>query len=301
MQETYNCLYSVADLHCITVNMEPAKLRSNTLDMFSLYVACGIDTEKSILFVQSHVSAHAELTWILNCFTQFGEAKRMTQFKEKSKKNPDNINVGLFDYPVLMAADILLYGASLVPVGKDQKQHVELARTIAERFNNRYTPTFEVPEPVLPTKGAAKIGSLADPTAKMGKTDENASGTVFILDTPDEIMRKFKRAVTDSGHEIISHPDKPGISNLINIYCAFTSKSVADTEKEFEGRDYAYFKEKVGEAVIESLLPIQKRYKEIRADKRLLDELMINGAQKADRIARRTLDKVYRKIGFCRV
>lgn len=298
MQKDNNCLYSVADLHCITVTMEPAKLRSNILDMFSLYIACGIDVEKSILFVQSHVPAHCELAWILNCFTQFGEAKRMTQFKDKSRKNPENINVGLFDYPVLMAADILLYGTELVPVGKDQKQHVELARTIAERFNNRYSPTFAVPEPILPTKGAAKIGNLSDPASKMGKTDGDASGTVFILDSPDDIMRKFKRAVTDSGHEIKSSEDKPGISNLINIYCAFTGKSIAQTESEFDGKDYAVFKTTVGEAVVETLKPIQKKYAEIRADKAYIDELMMNGAQRAAKIARKTLDKVYRKAGF---
>lgn len=301
MQEEYNCIYTVADLHSITVNMQPAELRSNTLDMFSLFLACGIDLEKSILFVQSHVPAHSQLAWVLNCFTQFGEAKRMTQFKDKSKKSPENINVGLFDYPVLMAADILLYNATLVPVGKDQKQHVELARTIAERFNNRYSPTFTVPEPVLPAKGAAKIGSLLDPSAKMGKTDENAAGTVFILDDPDEIMRKFKRAVTDSGHEIVAAADKPGITNLITIYSAFTDKSVSAVEAEFSGMSYADFKVKVAEAVIETLIPIQKRYNEIRHDKKYLDEVMNMGAERAARIAGKTLDKVYRKVGFYRV
>lgn len=301
MQDKYSCFYSVADLHSITVNIDAAKLRSNTLDLLSLFVACGIDPEKSVLFIQSHVPCHCELTWVLNCFTQYGEAKRMTQFKDKSQKAPDNINVGLFDYPVLMAADILLYNTALVPVGKDQKQHVELARTIAERFNNRYSPTFVVPEPVLPSKGAAKIAGLSDPTAKMGKTDENSSGTIFMLDTPDDIMRKFKRAVTDSGHEIKASADKPGITNLITIYGAFTGKSVTETEKEFEGADYASFKERVGEAVVEYLKPIQKKYTEVRNDKKYLEEIMSSGAEKAFRTARKTLDKVYRKVGFYRV
>lgn len=301
MQKSYSCLYTVADLHSLTISMEPAKLRSNTLDLLSLFIACGIDPETSILFVQSHVPAHCELTWILNCFTQFGEAKRMTQFKDKSKKSPDNINVGLFDYPVLMASDILLYNTRYVPVGKDQKQHVELARTIAERFNNRYTPTFVVPEPVLPTKGAAKIGGLLEPTAKMGKTDENSAGTVFILDEPDEIMRKFKRAVTDSGHEIKASPEKPGITNLITIYGAFTGKTTSAVEKECEGLTYAEFKERVAEAVIEALRPIQQKYRAVRNDKKYLEEVMRSGAERAARIAARTLDKVYRKIGLCRI
>ena len=297
LTKSYDCIYTVADLHSITVNISPAVLRENTLDMFSLLIASGLDPDKCLLFVQSHVPMHSELAWILNCYTQFGEARRMTQFKDKSAKAPENVNVGLFAYPVLMAADILLYQASYVPIGKDQQQHLELARTIAERFNNRYSPTFVVPEGIYPKVGA-KITSLIDPTAKMGKTDENADGTVFLRDDKDTIMRKFKRAVTDSGAEIVHRADKPGISNLITIYSAFTGKSINEVEKEFEGSNYAAFKLAVGEAVAEHILAIQSEYKKLRADKAYLSDLMKKGADKAAYLANKTLSKVMRKVGF---
>lgn len=297
LTQSYDCIYTVADLHSITVNIRPAELRENSLDMFSLLIASGLDPQKCLLFIQSHVPMHSELAWILNCFTQFGEARRMTQFKDKSAKAPENVNVGLFAYPVLMAADILLYQASKVPIGKDQQQHLELSRTIAERFNFRYSPTFVVPEGIYPKVGA-KITSLLDPTAKMGKTDENQEGTVFLLDDKDTIMRKFKRAVTDSGNEIVYSSQKPGISNLIVIYSAFTNKSVKEVEKEFSGCNYASFKTAVGETVAQKLGVIQDEYKRIRGDKALLTELMKSGAEKACRIASKTLNKVMRKVGF---
>lgn len=293
----YDCIYTVADLHSITVNIPPAHLRENTLDMFSLLIALGINPEQCLLFLQSQVPMHSELAWILNCYTQFGEARRMTQFKDKSAKAPENVNVGLFAYPVLMAADILLYQAKYVPIGKDQQQHLELARTIAERFNNRYSPTFVVPEGIYPRVGA-KIASLLDPTAKMGKTDENAEGTVFLLDDKDTVMRKFKRAVTDSGSEIIVSPDKPGISNLITIYSVFTDKTPAEVEAEFARSNYATFKLAVGEVVSDFLMQIQSEYKRIRADKSYLAQIMEDGANKASYIAQKTLAKVKRKVGF---
>ncbi len=300
MTENYDCIYTVADLHSITVNIPPAELRENTLDMFSLLIALGIDPEKCLLFLQSHVPMHSELAWILNCYTQFGEARRMTQFKDKSAKAPENVNVGLFAYPVLMAADILLYQAKYVPIGKDQQQHLELARTIAERFNNRYSPTFVVPEGIFPKVGA-KIASLIDPTAKMGKTDENAEGTVFLLDDRDTVMRKFKRAVTDSGAEIIFSPEKPGISNLITIYSVFSGKSIKETETEFQNAGYADFKSAVGEIVSDFLAKLQSEYKRIRSDKAYLSEVMQKGATSATHLAQKTLSKVMRKVGFVRL
>lgn len=296
----YNCIYTVADLHSITVNIPPAELRENTLDMFSLLIALGINPDKSLLFLQSQVPMHSELSWILNCYTQFGEARRMTQFKDKSAKSPENVNVGLFAYPVLMAADILLYQAKYVPIGKDQQQHLELARTIAERFNGRYSPTFEIPEGIFPKVGA-KVMSLLDPTAKMGKTDDNAEGTVFLLDDKDTVMRKFKRAVTDSGNEIVVRDDKPGISNLITIYSVFAGKTTEEVQKEFEGSNYATFKLAVGEAVADFLGNIQAEYKKIRADKAYLASVMEKGAQSAIYQAQKTLSKVKRKIGFVKL
>lgn len=300
LENDYNCYYCVADMHSITIDLEPSVFRKNTMDLMALFLAFGLDPNKSILFVQSHVSQHAELTWILNCYTQFGEAKRMTQFKDKSKQNADNINVGLFDYPVLMAADILLYQSDFVPIGKDQKQHLELARTIAERFNNKYSPTFTMPEAILPKHGA-KVYSLADPTAKMGKSDDNPNGYVLLLDEPDVIMRKFKRAVTDSDNKICFSEDKPGISNLLTIYAAFGNMTVEAAVKELAGCDYAAFKIKVGEAVVEGLRPIQERFKKLICDKAYLEEVMKDGAEKARRAAEKTLSKVYRKVGFVRV
>lgn len=300
MQQEYDCVYSVADLHSITVNILPAELRKNILELTALFIAMGIDPDKSTFFVQSHVTAHTELTWILNCCTQFGEASRMTQFKDKSKKAPQNVNVGLFDYPVLMAADILLYQTDLVPVGKDQLQHVELTRTIAERFNNRYSPTFKLPEGILPAHGE-KVYSLSKPDAKMSKTDEDANGYILILDKPDDIVRKFKRAVTDSEAEIYYDPKKKqGISNLLTIYSAFTGKDMKSCEADFSGRDYAYLKAQVAQVVVEGLKPVQEKFYKLSADKEYLYTVMKEGAVKAARRAEKTLAKVYRKVGFVR-
>ncbi len=299
MQEQFDCVYTVADMHSITVDVVPADLRRRSYDFMAMFLAIGLDPEKSILFVQSHVPAHAELTWVLNCNTMMGEANRMTQYKDKSRKaGKAGINVGLFDYPVLMASDILLYNADVVPIGKDQQQHLELARTIAERFNGRYSPTFVVPEGYYGTKTTSKIYSLTDPTAKMGKTDDNLSGVVFLLDTPETIRRKFTKAVTDSDCEIRAAANKPGITNLLNIYSVMTGKTVKAAEKEFDGASYATFKEAVGEAVIEFLRPIQAEYKRYIGDKAELERIIRSGAEKASRIAYKTLSKVYRKVGF---
>ena len=300
MADEYDCLYSVADLHAITVAIEPKELRENTKRLFALLVAVGIDPDKNILFVQSHVRAHAEMCWLLNNYTMFGEARRMTQFKEKSEKAPENVNVGLFDYPVLMAADILLYQTDIVPVGDDQVQHVELCRNIAERFNNRYSPTFAMPKAQVNTTGA-RIYSLLDPTAKMGKSDGNDGGSVYILDTPDDIMRKFKRAVTDCDTKVKADKDKPGITNLLNIYASATGLSVKQAEAEFINADYATFKTRVGEAVVEALRPVREKYEALRRDDNALVEIMKSGAEKAERTARKTLEKVYKKIGFVRI
>lgn len=296
MQGDFECFYSIADLHSITVDISPAELRKNCMDMLALFIACGLDPDKSVIFVQSHVPKHAELAWVLSCFTMMGEASRMTQFKDKSQKN-QNTNVGLFSYPILMAADILLYQADLVPVGSDQKQHVELTRVISQRFNNKYSPTFTVPEGFFPKYGA-RIYSLLDPTSKMGKTDENTNGTIYLLDDKDTIMRKFKRAVTDSGQEIKFSEDKPGISNLITIYSAFASQTIEQTEQRFAGFSYADFKMAVGEIVADKLMKIQAEYNRIISDKQYLSDLMKTGAQKADYIAQKTLSKVYKKVGF---
>lgn len=302
MQEEFDCIYTVADMHSLTVDVVPADLRRRTYDFMAIFLAIGLDPQRSVLFVQSHVPAHAELTWILNCNTMMGEANRMTQFKDKSKKaGKTGINVGLFDYPVLMASDILLYNADLVPIGKDQQQHLELARTIAERFNGRYSPTFVLPEGYYGNKRTSKIYSLTDPTAKMGKTDANAGGVIFLLDKPEDIMRKFARAVTDSGNEVRAAADKPGITNLLNIWSVMTGKSVSEGEKEFEGSSYEKFKRAVGEAVTEHLRPIREKYSEYISDKGELERIMREGAEKAARIARRTLSKVYRKVGFVSV
>lgn len=299
MTNEYNCYYAVADLHSLTVDCVPAELRKRTYDFMAFFIAVGLDPEKCTLFVQSHVPAHAELAWILNCFTQFGEAKRMTQFKDKSAKAPQNVNVGLFAYPTLMAADILLYQADYVPVGKDQMQHLELARTIADRFNNKYSPTFVVPEGIVPKTGE-KIGSLIEPTSKMGKTDGNTAGTIFLLDDEDTVMRKFRRAVTDSEREIRFSPDKPGVSNLLTIYSVFSGCSIANAENEFAGHDYAYLKEKVGECVVEYFKPIRAKYFDLIANKDYLDSLCATCAEKAAKAAYKTLSKVYRKVGLVR-
>lgn len=299
LTESYRCFYTVADLHSITVSIEPKVLRENTLEMLALMLASGLTPDKCVLFLQSSVSAHSELGWILNCYTQFGEARRMTQFKDKSAKHPDNVNVGLFDYPVLMSADILLYQAKYVPIGTDQRQHLELARTIAERFNNRYSPTFEIPEGIYPKVGK-KIGSLLAPEQKMGKSEENPNGTVFMLDDKDTIMRKFKRAVTDSDTDIRMDGSKPGISNLLTIYAAFNDITESEAESKFAGSTYSDFKTAVGETVADKLGKIQADYKRIREDKQYLESVMKDGTSAASAVANKTLSKVMRKVGFLR-
>ena len=295
--ETYHCYYCVVDEHAITVRQVPADLRRRTYETLALYIACGLDPEKNTLFVQSHVSAHAELGWILDCYTMFGELSRMTQFKDKSAKNADNINAGLFTYPVLMAADILLYQSELVPVGVDQKQHLELTRDIALRFNQIYGDTFVVPDAYIP-KETAKIMSLADPEKKMSKSDENENATVRILDPKDVIIRKFKRAVTDSGSEVRYAEDKPGVSNLISIYSAFTGKTVGEVEREFAGKGYGDFKLAVGEACADALAPVQAEFARLTADKAYLEDVMRKGSEAAAHDAARTMSKVRRKLGF---
>lgn len=297
MQEEYDCAYSIVDLHSITVRQDPARLRRQISESYALLIAMGIDPEKSIVFVQGHNPAHAQLSWILSCYTQFGELSRMTQFKDKSQKHADNINGGLFTYPVLMAADILLYQADVVPVGIDQKQHLELTRNIAERFNNLYGETFTVPEPYI-VKSTQKIASLADPTKKMSKSDENPNATVTVLDDRDTIMRKFKRAVTDSGSEVRRGEGKEGIENLMSVYGAVTEKTFDEIEKEFEGKGYGDFKAAVGEAVADSLLPMQERFRQIISDKSYLEKCMKEGAERAYAASRRTLQKVSKRVGF---
>ena len=299
--EQYKTFYCVVDSHAITVRQVPAELRRRTYETLALYMACGLDPEKNTLYVQSMVHEHAELAWILNCFTMFGELSRMTQFKDKSARHADNINAGLFTYPVLMAADILLYQTDVVPVGIDQKQHVELCRDIAERFNQIYPGTFTVPEPVV-AKSGMKIMSLAEPTKKMSKSDENVNAVVYILDDRDTIIRKFKRAVTDSGAEVRFDPtEKPGVSNLMSIYSCFTGKSAEAIEREFAGKGYGDFKLAVGEVTADALAPVQQKYNELLADKAGLEAQMKKGAEEASWYARRTLSKVQKKLGFVQI
>ena len=295
--DEYQCIFSIADLHSLTVRQVPSEFRNRALSFFAQYLACGLDPQKNIMYFQSHVHEHAELTWILNCITYIGEASRMTQFKEKSQKHPDNINMGLMDYPVLMAADILLYNTSLVPVGVDQKQHLEIARDLAARFNNAYSPTFTVPEPYI-SKVGAKIMSLQNPLAKMSKSDSNLNATISILDSQDDIMRKFKRAVTDSDNEIRIGEDKPGITNLITIYACSKGISVEHAVKELQGLSYAALKEAVGVSVVDLLSPIKARYDELIKDKDGLLAIAKAGQEQASSIARKTLRKVYKKVGL---
>ena len=298
LADEFDCYYFMADLHSITVRQEPAELRRRSVTQLAQYIACGLDPEKNTLFIQSHVHEHAELGWILNCYTMFGELSRMTQFKDKSAKHTDNINGGLFTYPSLMAADILLYQADFVPVGEDQKQHCELTRDIAIRFNNIYGETFKVPEPYIPKVGARIMG-LSNPTSKMSKSDP--AGCVFLMEKPEDIARKFKRAITDSDTENCVRYDpaaKPGVSNLIQIYSSVTGKTIPEVEKEFEGRGYGDFKPAVGDAVIEALRPIREEAQRMITEKDYLRQVYTQGAQKASAIARRTLRKVYKKVGF---
>lgn len=298
LSETYNCYYCIVDMHAITVRQNPADLRRRTLEQLAQYIACGIDPEKNTVFIQSHVSQHAELAWVLNCYTMFGELSRMTQFKDKSAKNSDNINAGLFTYPSLMAADILLYQTDLVPVGSDQKQHVEITRDIAARFNGIYGDVFKMPEPYIPKVGA-RIMSLSNPTSKMSKSDKDTGGTVYIMEKPEDIMRSFKRAVTDSDTVVRYDPEnKPGISNLMQIYSAASGKSFSEIESEFDGRGYGDFKPAVGEAVIEMLRPIREEAERLLADKAYLESVYRAGAEKASYVASKTLRKVYKKVGF---
>ena len=297
LSEEYECFYRVVDMHSITVRQDPATLRKRARALLTLYIAAGLDPEINCIYYQSHVSGHAELAWILNCFTYMGELNRMTQFKDKSAKHADNINAGLFTYPSLMAADILLYQTDLVPVGLDQKQHLELRRDIAVRFNGLYGNTFRIPDAYIP-KTSAKIMSLADPTKKMSKSDENVKATVFLLDSKDSIIKKFKSAVTDSEMEVVYREGKDGINNLMSIYSAITKKSYVEIQREFEGRGYGDFKTAVGETVAEALRPVREEYNRLMADKAYLESCYRDGAQKARTISQRTLDKVYKKIGF---
>ena len=297
LQDEYNCIYCVVDMHAITVRQVPAELRKRTYETLAVYMAAGLDPEKNTLFVQSHVPAHAVLAWDLGCYTMFGELSRMTQFKDKSAKHADNINAGLFTYPVLMAADILLYQADLVPVGQDQRQHLELARDIAIRFNNSYSDTFTVPEGYI-AKTGMKIMSLAEPTKKMSKSDANPNASVGILDPRDDIIRKFKRAVTDSDTVVRYGEGKDGINNLMSIYSCFTGKDFEAIEREFDGKGYGDFKMAVGETVADCLAPLREKFDALMKDKAYLEQVMKNGAERASYIARKTISKVHKKIGY---
>lgn len=297
LQEDYNCIYSVVNMHAITVRQDPAQLRQQTLSSYALLLACGLDPQKSLVFIQSHVPAHAQLSWVLGCNAQFGELSRMTQFKDKSQKHADDVNVGLFTYPVLMAADILLYQADLVPVGVDQKQHLELARDIAIRFNGRYGNTFAIPDGYIPKMGA-KVMSLQEPTKKMSKSDDNPKAYISILDAPEVIIKKFKSAVTDSDTRVHYAEGKDGINNLMTIYSIITGKTFEEIEREFEGKGYGDFKLAVGEAVADHLRPVREEHARLMKDKAYLEQCYTEGAQKAAHFAQRTLDKVYHKVGF---
>lgn len=296
LQDEYDCLYCIVDMHAITVRQVPADLRRRSLEQLAQYIACGLDPEKNIMFIQSHVPQHAELAWVLGCYTQFGELSRMTQFKQKSQQHADNITAGLFTYPVLMAADILLYQADLVPVGEDQKQHVELCRDIATRFNYSFSDTFTLPEPFIPKMGA-RIMSLCNPENKMSKSDPD--GCVYLMDKPEDIMRKFKRAVTDCETEVrYDREKKPGITNLLTIYCAATGKTMEDAQAEFCGQGYGVFKPAVGEAVVELLRPVREETLRLLGDKAYLEGIYKQGAERAGALANKTLRKVYKKVGF---
>lgn len=299
LQDEYNCVYMIANMHTITLRQEPAKLRARTLSLLAQYIAAGLEPEKNVFFIQSQVPAHAELAWILNCYTQMGELSRMTQFKDKSQKHADNINAGLFDYPVLMAADILLYQADMVPVGKDQKQHIELTRDIAQRFNGIYGEVFTVPEPyIAPPSAGSNIMGLQDPTSKMSKSDPNPNGCIYILDPPEVIIRKIKRAVTDSEAEVAYREGKDGVNNLLTIYSVATGKSIDEAVAEFAGKGYGDFKAAVGEATAECLRPIQEKYNDLMKNRDYLESVYKAGAETARRIAGRTLAKVQKKVGF---
>lgn len=297
LQDEYQCFYCVVDLHAITVHQEPKELRKRTLEILAQYIAAGIDPERNTMFIQSHVSAHAELTWVLNCISYMGQLNRMTQFKEKAKDNTANINAGLFSYPVLMASDILLYQADLVPVGDDQKQHLELARDLAERFNNKYSDTFVVPE-VYTSKVGSRIMGLQDPSSKMSKSGDNDNDYILLIDSPKETEKKIKRAVTDSLNLVKYSDEQPGIKNLINIYSTMTGDSIESIEAKYEGSGYGKFKGDVAEIVNEGLKPIRSEFQRLMNSKDYLEEVYIKGAETAERVARKTLRKVYKKVGF---
>ena len=297
LSDEYECFFGVVDMHSITVRQDPAELRRRARALLTLYIAAGLDPEKNCIYYQSHVSGHAELAWILNCYTYMGELNRMTQFKDKSAKHADNINAGLFTYPVLMAADILLYQADVVPVGKDQMQHLELTRDIAQRFNGIYGDVFTVPEAYIGKVGA-RIMSLQDPSKKMSKSDENPNASIYLMDDPDTIMRKFKRAVTDSEAAVRYRDEQPGIKNLIDIYCACTGKTPEEVEREFDGKGYGEFKPAVGEAVVDVLRPLQARVADLEKDKAYIDSVIKNNAEKAQYFSNKTLRKVQKKVGF---
>ena len=297
LSDEYECFYSVVDMHSITVRQDPAILRKRARSLLTLYIAAGLDPKKNCIYYQSHVSAHAELSWILNCFTYMGELNRMTQFKDKSAKHADNINAGLFTYPVLMAADILLYQADVVPVGIDQMQHLELTRDIAQRFNAIYGDVFTIPEAYVGKIGA-KIMSLQDPGKKMSKSDENKNGSIYLMDDPDTIMRKCKRAVTDSEAQILYRDEQPGVKNLINIYCACSNKTPDEAVKEFDGMGYGDFKTAVGESIVSVLKPLQDEVARLEQDKAYIDGIIKENAEKASYYAQKTLRKVQKKVGF---
>ena len=297
LQDDYNAIYCVADEHAITVRQDPAALRRQSLELYAQFIACGLDPEKSIIFIQSHVPQHAELAWVLNCYTMFGELSRMTQFKDKSASHADNVNAGLFTYPSLMAADILLYQADLVPVGEDQRQHVEITRNIAQRFNGIYGDVFTMPEAYIP-KVAARVMSLSEPEKKMSKSSPNENSFVLVMDKPEAIMRKFKRAITDSEGGIYRSPEKPGVTNLIEIYSAVTGMTPEAVENEFNGKGYGVFKPAVGEAVVEALRPIREETERLLGDNGYLETRYRQGAEKAAALANRTLRKVHKKVGF---
>ncbi len=300
LQNDYECLYAIMDMHSITVRQDPQELKKRTLDLLKIYLACGIDPEKNLLFVQSHVPSHAQLSWVLNCYTYMGELSRMTQFKDKSKSHADNINAGLFTYPVLMAADILLYGADLVPVGKDQMQHIEICRDIAERFNSVYGNVFTIPEGFMP-KAGAKVMSLQEPTKKMSKSDPNPKGYISMLDEFNTIAKKIKSAVTDS-EGVVEYREgddsKAGINNLMTIMSAVTGKSYDEITKDYAGKGYGDFKSDVAEAVVSHIKPIREEYDRLSNDKAYLESIYKTGAERAERIASRMVQKVYKKVGF---
>lgn len=297
LQDKFDCYYMIADQHAITVRQVAADLRKRTLDTAAMFIAAGIDINRSKLFIQSHVPEHTQLSWVLSTFTGMGECSRMTQYKDKSQKHADNVNVGLFTYPILMAADILLYQANLVPIGEDQKQHLELSRNLAQRFNFNYSETFTVPEPYIPPVGA-RIMSLQDPTKKMSKSDENERAVIFLNDPYEVVVSKIKKAVTDSGSEIKYDETKPGISNLITLYSISSGKSFDEIENEFKGKGYGDFKPVVAESVADYIKPIREKYNEVRNNQKLLEEILTQGSETARKQAQRTLRKVYKKIGF---